>query len=405
MKSNQNGFAMFVGVLIVLSLAAIGAGTYLYVSQTAKPKPVPAAQKTEIPPSQLAINGDEATTEAVESEKSPETKTAEVASGQTEPVDAGGWKTYHDVECGFEFKYPAGYLPEKSDKGIFFSSGVDCKDNSFCAEVEGSMSPSVHCYVAAEILRGLTFENYLSERSAKDFPIKKIVMNGDYGYEIEEMGMAGAYKSIYFLNENNLIEFSVAKEGNERGMAFIDQIALTFKFVEPRNNHCATLAEPFNKPEGGEKFDFPLNCYFDIGHGFLKWNFKVPEENEKNVVLEISDSAGKLVQKITIEDETIETDFFLDGDINVAEDINFDGYKDLRIVNARGANITGYNYWIFNPMLKRFEKDPVLENIPYPSFDGDKKTITAFHATNFGIYSTIFKFINGKYQMIEQNVE
>lgn len=232
MESNQNGFAMFVGVLIVLSLAAIGAGTYLYVSQTAKPKPVPAAQKTEIPPSQLAMNGDEATAEVVESEKSPETKITEVASGQTEPVDAGGWKTYRDVECGFEFKYPAGYLPEKSDKGIFFSSGVDCKDNSFCAEVEGGMSPSVHCYAVAEILQGLTFENYLSERNAKDFPIKKIVANGDYGYEIEEAGMAGAYKSIYFLNGDNLIEFSVAKEGNERGLAFIDQMISTFKFID-----------------------------------------------------------------------------------------------------------------------------------------------------------------------------
>jgi len=135
MKSNQNGFAMFVGVLILLSLAAIGAGTYLYVSQTAKPKPVLAVQKTETPPSQLAINGDEATTEAVESEKSPETKTAEVASGQTEPVDAGGWKTYHDVECGFEFKYPAGYLPEKSDKGIFFHRELIAKTIHFAPKL------------------------------------------------------------------------------------------------------------------------------------------------------------------------------------------------------------------------------------------------------------------------------
>lgn len=167
------------------------------------------------------------------------------------------------------------------------------------------------------------------------------------------------------------------------------------------NDKCAVFARPFDKPEGGDKFDFPLNCYFDIGSDFLNWNFKVPEENKKNVILEISDSAGKPIQNITVEDETIQTLFFLDGDINIAEDINFDGYKDLRIVNARGANIRSYNYWIFDPELKRFEKDPVLANLPYPSFDGDKKIITASYATNFGDYSAVFKFIDGKYQMVE----
>ena len=167
------------------------------------------------------------------------------------------------------------------------------------------------------------------------------------------------------------------------------------------NDKCAVFARPFDKPEGGDRFDFPLNCYFDIGSDFLNWNFKVPEENGKNVILKISDSAGKPIQNITVEDETIETLFFLDGDINISEDINFDGYKALRIVNVRGANIRGYNYWIFNPELKRFEKDPVLANLPYPSFDGDKKTITAFHAANFGNYSAVFKFIDGKYQMVE----
>lgn len=167
------------------------------------------------------------------------------------------------------------------------------------------------------------------------------------------------------------------------------------------NDKCAVFARPFDKPEGGDKFDFPLNCYFDIGSDFLNWNFKVPEENEKNVVLEISDSAGKPIQNITVEDETIGTLFFLDGDINIAEDINFDGYKDLRIVNVRGANIGGYNYWIFNPELKKFEKNPVLANIPYPSFDRTKRTITAFHAANSGDYSAVFKFIDGKYQMVE----
>jgi len=224
-KNNQKGSLMLAGLLVGLAAAAIAAGVYWYQTQTKTQTP---AQNQNV----SAPNQNPADLTNQKNEPVPIGTGKEKDLSASPETDIAGWQTYRNEEYGFEFKYPAGYLPEKSDKGIFFSSGVDCKDNSFCAEVEGGMSPSVHCYAAAEILQGLTFENYLSERNAKDFPIKKIVANGDYGYEIEETGMAGAYKSIYFLNGDNLIEFSVAKEGNERGLAFIDQMISTFKFID-----------------------------------------------------------------------------------------------------------------------------------------------------------------------------
>jgi len=242
-KNRQKGSLVLAGLLVGLTAAAIAAGVYWYQTQTKTQ--IPAQNQNVSAPNQnpadLTNQKNEPAPIGTGKEKdlsaSPETETPpaeKVTSPAAVPpeADTAGWQTYRNEKYGFEFKYPAGYLPEKSDKGIFFSSGVDCKDNSFCAEVEGGMSPSVHCYAVAEILQGLTFENYLSERNAKDFPIKKIVANGDYGYEIEEAGMAGAYKSIYFLNGDNLIEFSVAKEGNERGLALIDQMISTFKFID-----------------------------------------------------------------------------------------------------------------------------------------------------------------------------
>lgn len=57
------------------------------------------------------------------------------------------------------------------------------------------------------------------------------------------------------------------------------------------------------------------------------------------------------MQKIIMEDNVA-----YDSGLNLAEDINFDGYKDLRIINAQGANIASFDYWIFNPQAKKFEK-------------------------------------------------
>jgi hypothetical protein len=46
MNSNQKGFATLVVLLSALCLAAIGAGTYLYIAQVAKPKPAAVIKKT-----------------------------------------------------------------------------------------------------------------------------------------------------------------------------------------------------------------------------------------------------------------------------------------------------------------------------------------------------------------------
>jgi len=59
----------------------------------------------------------------------------------------------------------------------------------------------------------------------------------------------------------------------------------------------------------------------------------------------------------------------------LANDINFDGYKDLRIINTQGANVISFDYWIFDSSAKKFEKDPVLVNIPFAQFDKRKEKL------------------------------
>ncbi|MCC2630830.1 MAG: nitrite reductase, partial [Candidatus Paceibacter sp.] len=60
----------------------------------------------------------------------------------------------------------------------------------------------------------------------------------------------------------------------------------------------------------------------------------------------------------------------------VDQDINFDTFQDLRIIDGIGTldNIPT-TYWIYNPQLKKFEEDPVLNGISNPEFNKDEKII------------------------------
>jgi len=129
----------------------------------------------------------------------------------------------------------------------------------------------------------------------------------------------------------------------------------------------------------------PDDCgkIINVGNG-LKWkyiqsdyNWDIDNDPYTGPVLTIWDEQGKFVQKVT---ETFENAwYFYAGGISFEDDINFDGYKDLKImVNSgpgAGIEIVSYNYWIFNPATRKFKKDEVLAHIVNPKFNNDKKTI------------------------------
>lgn len=85
---------------------------------------------------------------------------------------------------------------------------------------------------------------------------------------------------------------------------------------------------------------------------------------------------GELLQEINFDaTRTLNGDslgFFL-------EDMNFDGYKDIRIQVSTppGPNIP-YYCWLWDNSAAKFVKNEPLEKITAPNFDQDKETITSF---------------------------
>lgn len=86
------------------------------------------------------------------------------------------------------------------------------------------------------------------------------------------------------------------------------------------------------------------------------------------------------------------------------EDINFDGYNDIRLLQFLPASPNlPYYFWTYNPKTLQFIQDTTLENITSPEFD--QKTKTIFSAWRDGCCkygSATYTYENGKITLIQQ---
>jgi len=147
------------------------------------------------------------------------------------------------------------------------------------------------------------------------------------------------------------------------------------------NDRCKVFFDQ-SKPEGGDEFKLPVICTFDIGKDFKNWLFTVSEKVETDTEpsmyeIEIKNKKRDVVQTIRIGQQGS----FKDGFLNMAYDINFDGYKDilLRVLSPRVAEFT---YYIYNPEKEMFENQ--------------ENTIEDFYGTDFCVTpSSSCKFYKG----------
>ncbi len=126
-------------------------------------------------------------------------------------------------------------------------------------------------------------------------------------------------------------------------------------------------------------------------------------------VVALWDENGDFLQKIT---ETLNNAWsFSEDSVDFSDDVNFDGYKDLKVLvnSGPGTGFTAefYSYWIFNPITKNFIKDSVLTKIVNPDFQLDRKLIISSIGVGtrcfidpdcIGGVETIYKFSNGSWQ-------
>jgi hypothetical protein len=229
MKTNQKGFAA--------STALLGAGAYIYISQTSGPKPAPIADQ-EVAQSEPVGKINPETDENISgSDKPLENKTLSGADGTV------GWQAYRNEKCGYEIKYPAGYNPKEYNGDVSFvtSDTVKCHEQGGATETmcdEMNAGPYIGCGLATDFLNGAASLQAYIAQGMEDYSIspkflpKPVNVGSLSGTEVEGSGAAGAYKDIYLEKGNYVIQFSVSKEGNAAGIKIYDQMLSTFNPID-----------------------------------------------------------------------------------------------------------------------------------------------------------------------------
>lgn len=118
-------------------------------------------------------------------------------------------------------------------------------------------------------------------------------------------------------------------------------------------------------------------CRFNIHNGLPIYNFYLRGIAEYNTIDQIEITKGieskLLVQKL---EAGMGQPPPSGGNFFGAQDINFDGYKDIRLMSWWGATgNTGYTYWLFDPSKNIFVENTDLSSLSNPTPEFQTKTI------------------------------
>ncbi len=85
------------------------------------------------------------------------------------------------------------------------------------------------------------------------------------------------------------------------------------------------------------------------------------------------------------------------------EDMNFDSYDDISIMQFTGTPNDPSYYWLYNAQLKIFVRDEALENITSAEFDHANKLVKSRWSSGAGMTGvTTYRYISGKLTKIKE---
>lgn len=127
--------------------------------------------------------------------------------------------------------------------------------------------------------------------------------------------------------------------------------------------------------------------------------------------IHIQNADGKLLQTLLIADfsqmlKKTETLWLEKGDGFKIEDVNFDGYKDLRLMEflPAGANVP-YLYWLYHPESKQFIFNKSFNRLAHITLDKDKKQIISQYRINAVEHGTDYYTVdNNKLILMRQEL-
>lgn len=138
------------------------------------------------------------------------------------------------------------------------------------------------------------------------------------------------------------------------------------------------------------------------------FNFELLGETSENKMKTVTSinilkkSDGTLFQELSDFEATVQ-----ENEQVVIEDLNFDGYADIRLLQylPEDANIPFY-YWLYNPSTKIYERNAALEIVHSPSIDDENQLILSQWVDGDNIQGTdYYQFSGDKLILTKQEVK
>ncbi|MBB6368959.1 XAC2610-related protein [Chryseobacterium shigense] len=151
-----------------------------------------------------------------------------------------------------------------------------------------------------------------------------------------------------------------------------------------------TETVPFSRSVKGNGFVYTL-------HGLEKANgsidFKSISIFEKK----------KLRQKIIVDSVYVLHDWEII--FNADKDANFDGFKDLEVINWAGNYAFSSSFWLYNQKTRKYDHYKPLDTIQNIEIDAKRKEINSnYHIGPVNTYSKTYQWENGKLLMMSASI-
>lgn len=233
---------------------------------------------------------------------------------------------------------------------------------------------------------------------------------------------------IYYMNGKDNKIYSINTDGSNRKL-LSDDSAEWLVVGDSRIYYTITGANIYSMNiDGGDKrllADLHSSMYKDVTYEISaslredmpKYRFRATGVTQGTdewmtgyiMGLEVFDENGLSLLKAdfsqTVLDEVIGNDVYnimMDTMGLHVTDVNFDGYKDVIILNSFGgahAN-TWYDGWLWNPEASSFAKAESFTDICNPALDPEKKCIYSTGGSGAGNQGwTIYQFIDGEFKV------
>ena len=160
-------------------------------------------------------------------------------------------------------------------------------------------------------------------------------------------------------------------------------------YLELSSNHITDIRALDDMPE----LDIEILSYFSRKTNcYAVQSLTVTDNSTRNVIQTI------LIPELSLFGETYISTYMYDDNTWLAfEDLNFDGYTDLRLFDTNNGNyLLEWIYLVWNPKLGLFQDDSRLNDIPLASFDQENQLIYGMSrgsAADHWYYT--YQYING----------